>query len=144
MKSIKTNVVQVSLVMYLCIAFILMKLVIVFCTLRDICDSKLRALSRMPHRYLTLLLNSMRSGSALIGPCAALLSCCMNPNNMYSILSKFIFSCILSIWSFMLLNMSSINSLVVLSCNMFPALGVFVENGHLQSHWYLLNVVSPY
>ena len=77
MKSISTNVVQASLVMYLHIDFILMKLVIAFCTLRDMCDSKLRVLSRTPPRYLTLLLSSMRSGPALNNSCAALLSCCL-------------------------------------------------------------------
>ena len=38
MQSIMTNVVQASLVMYLQIDFILMKLAIAFCTLRDMCD----------------------------------------------------------------------------------------------------------
>ena len=64
MQSIITNVVQASLVMYLHIDFILMKLAIAFCTLRDTCDSKLRVLSRTPPRYLTWPLCSMKSGPA--------------------------------------------------------------------------------
>ena len=84
MQSISTNVVKASLVMYFCTDFILMKLVIAFCTFRNICDLNLRVLSRTPPRYLTLLLNSMRSGPAFNGSCAALLSCCFDPNNMYS------------------------------------------------------------
>ena len=74
MQSISTNVVQASLVMYLHIDFILMKLAIAICTLRDTCDSKLMVLSRTPPKYLTLSLSSMRTGSALSGSCAALLS----------------------------------------------------------------------
>ena len=44
MQSISTNVVQASLVMYLHIDFILMKLAIAFYTLRDTCDSKLKGI----------------------------------------------------------------------------------------------------
>ena len=111
--------------MYLYIDFILMILVIAFCTLRVTCDSKLRVLSRTHPRYLTLLFTSTRSGPALNGSCAALLSCCFDPNNMYSVLSEFSLSHILSIQSLMLLNVSSNNCLVVVSCHLFPALYVF-------------------
>ena len=64
MQSIITIVVQASLAMYLYIDFILMKLAIAFCTLRDMCDSKLRALSRTPPRYFTLPLSTMKYGPA--------------------------------------------------------------------------------
>ena len=93
MQSITTNVVQASLVMYLHIDLILMKLVIAFCFIRDMCNTKLRVLSRTPPRYLTLLLSSMRSGPALSGSCAVLLSCYFDPNNMYSVLSEFSLNC---------------------------------------------------
>ena len=69
----------------------------------------------------------MRSGPGLNGPCAALLSCYFDPNNMYSILSGFSLSHILSIQSLMLLNASSSYCLVVLSCCVFPALNVFSQ-----------------
>ena len=124
MQSISTNVMVASLVIYLCIDFILMKLVIAFCILRVMCDSKLKVLSKIPPRYLTLLLSSMRSGPALGGSCAALLSCCFDPNNMYSVLSEFSLSHILSIQPLILLNVSSSSCLVVVSCHLF-SLNVF-------------------
>ena len=98
-----------------------MKLVIAFCTLRDICDSKLRVLSRTPPGYLTLLLHSMRSGPALNGLCAALLSCCFDPNNKHYVLFEFSLSHILSMQSMILLSVSSSNCSVVASCYFFQS-----------------------
>ena len=89
------------------------------------CDSKVRVLSRTPSRYLTLLLSSVKSGPALSGSCAALLGCCFDPNNKFSILSEFSISCIWSIQSLILLNVSSSNCLMVVSCYLFVALNVF-------------------
>ena len=125
MQSISANVVQASLVKYLHIDFILMESVIAFCTLRDTCDSKLRMLSRTPPGYLTLLPSSRRSGPALNGSCAALLSCCFDPNNMYFVLSEFSLSHILFTQSLMPLNVSSSNCMAVVSCHLFLALNVF-------------------
>ena len=125
MQSSSINVVQTSLVFYLCIAFISMELVIAFCTFRELCDSKMRVLSRTPPRYLTLLLSSMRAGPTLIGFCATLLSCCFDPNNMYSLFSKLSLICILSIQYLMLLYVSFNYCLVVISCCVFPVLNVF-------------------
>ena len=125
MQSISNNVVQASLVMHLCIDFILMKLAIAFCTLRGTCDSRLRVLSRTPPRYLTLSLSSMRSGPALSGSCAALLSLCFDSNDIHSVLSEFILSHILSIQLLILLNVSSSNCLVVVSCCLSLALNFF-------------------
>ena len=124
MQSISTNVMQASLVMYLHTDFILMMLVLAFCTFRHIFDSKLRVLSGTPFRYLTLLLNSMRFGTTLSGSCAALLSCCFDPNNMYSVLPEFNLNYILSTQCLILLNVSSSNCLVVLSC-VFSAFNIF-------------------
>ena len=125
MQTISTNVVQASLVMYLHINFILIMLAISFCTLRGTCDSKLRVLSRTPPRYLILLLSSMRSGPDLSGSCAALLSWCLNPNNIHSVLSEFSLSHLLSIQLLNPLNVSSSSCLVVVSCCLSPALNIF-------------------
>ena len=94
-----------------------MNLFIAFCTLRDMCESKLR-----------VLFISMRPGPASNGSCAALVSLCFDPNNMYSVLSEFSLSHILSIQSLMLLNVSSSNFLVVVSCHLFLALNVFCRD----------------
>ena len=86
---------------------------------------KVGVLSRTHTWYLTLLLSSMRSGPALSGSCAALLSWCFDPNNMHSVLSEFSLSGILSIQPFIPLNVSSSNCLVVVSCRLFLALNDF-------------------
>ena len=124
MQSISTNMVQASLVMYLCIDFILMKLAIAFCTLRYMWFM-LRVLSRTPPRYLTLSLSCMRSGPTLSGSSAVLLSWCFNPNNVNFVLSEFRLSHILSIQPLIPLNVSSSNCLAVVSCCLFLALNVF-------------------
>ena len=120
-----------------------MKIAIAFCTLRDICDSKLRVLSRNPPRYLTLSLSSMRSGPTLSGSCTALLSCCPNQNNIHSVLLEFSLSLILSIQLLIPLNVSSSNCIVVVSCCLSPALNDLIGNSHLQIHLYLPILVPP-
>ena len=86
----------------------------------------------------------MRFGPALSGSCAALLNQCLDPNNIHSVLSEFSLSHILSIQLLIPLKVSSSNCLVVVSCYLSLTLNVFVGNGHLQSHLYLLILVPLY